>query len=120
MWSVARYDLGLTSDEFFALTPRQFDALLKRREHETQRAEYMQAQIAAYTINFSACHPKESVDPFDLMPSMAGKQRRAKSSQQQRVRMTKKVRREVTDSFRVGLAALRAVAARKGKLRTNG
>jgi len=119
MWSVARYDLGLTSEEFFRLTPRQFDALVKRKEYETQRDEFMLAQIAGYTINFSMCHPKEPVDPFDLMPSMAGKEKPSRQAQkQQRVRMTRQRRKQVTDQWRAGLAALRAVSARRGELRT--
>jgi hypothetical protein len=31
LWSIARYDLGLTNEEFLELTPRQMDALIKRR-----------------------------------------------------------------------------------------
>ena len=114
MWAVARYDLGLTSEEFFRLTPRQYDALLKRREYETQQAEFLFAQLTSYFINFSMCHPKDPTKPRDFMPSMWGNP----EPPAKRVKLTKKKQKEVTEAFRSGLAALRAAAARRGKLRT--
>lgn len=103
MWAVAIYDLKLSPVQFFALTPRQFDALLKRKERETQDTEYLFAQLTAYTVNFSMCHPKEPVAPKDFMPSEWAKPQ----PMQKRVRITKKVRNNVTQSFRAMAAAVR-------------
>src|SRR6185312_12893062 len=73
MWAIARYDLGLTSDEFYALTPRQFDALLKRKEHADTMQEFLFGQLAAMTANFSMAPPKKPARPQDFMPSQWGK-----------------------------------------------
>jgi len=69
MWAIARYDLGLTSDEFYALTPRQFDALLKRKEHADTMQEFLFGQLASVTANFSMSRPKNPTTPQDFMPS---------------------------------------------------
>jgi hypothetical protein len=103
MWSVARYDLGLTSEDFYALTPRQFDALVKRRERDAQEQEFLTAQLTAAVVNFSMCHPKEPVSPRDFMPSEFGKPAR----KPKRVRITKKLKRELALSVRAGFAAMR-------------
>lgn len=69
MWSIARYDLSLTSDEFYALTPRQFDALLKRKEHADTIQEFLFGQLASVAANFSMSRPKNPTTPQDFMPS---------------------------------------------------
>jgi hypothetical protein len=69
MWSIARYDLNLTSDEFYALTPRQFNALLKRKEHADTMREFLFGQLASVTANFSMARPKKPTTPQDFMPS---------------------------------------------------
>lgn len=102
MWSIARYDLGLSDVEFYSLTPRQFDALVKRRERDVVTTEFLFAQLTAAVVNFSTCRPKETVHPRDFMPSEFGKQ----TQPAKRVRMTKKVRKHVTESFRAGFALL--------------
>jgi hypothetical protein len=66
---VARYDLGLSSEEFFDCTPRQLEALVKRFERAQEHKDFMLAQNTAYTINFSMAAPKKPVSPRDLMPS---------------------------------------------------
>lgn len=68
-WAVARYDLGLTSEEFFECTPRQLDALIQRHERSRQDQEFLFAQLTACVVNFSRAHPKEPIAPKDLMPS---------------------------------------------------
>jgi hypothetical protein len=69
LWSVARYDLRLSSAEFYRLTPRQLDALIKRQEHGIRHSEFMLAQLTACVANFSMSHPKKPVDAKDFMPS---------------------------------------------------
>jgi hypothetical protein len=91
LWSIARYDLSLSSEEFYSITPRQLDALIKRRERETQEREFMLAQLTSYLINFSMCRPKKAVSPRDFMPSEWAKT----PPKPKRVRMTKKRRAEV-------------------------
>lgn len=70
MWAIARYDLHLTDEEFYSLTPRQFDALLKRHELAEQKREYLAAQTTAAIINFSMRAPDKPVSPRDFMLSL--------------------------------------------------
>jgi hypothetical protein len=69
LWSFARLELGLDTDEFYALTPRWFDALCRRHEQMTEDSEFMIAQLTSCVVNFSMGAPKEPVHPRDLMPS---------------------------------------------------
>ena len=84
LWSVARYDLRLSNEDFYGLTPRQLDALIKRRERETQDREFLFAQLTAYTINFSMARPKAPVKISDLMPSEWAKARPPKIKRRRR------------------------------------
>jgi hypothetical protein len=92
LWSIARYDLQLTSQEFYSLTPRQLDALIKRRERETQEREFLFAQLASVTANFGFHAPKEPISTKDFMPSEWA---RGNVKVVKRKRMTKKRRAEV-------------------------
>lgn len=113
MWSVAVYDLHLTSDQFFALTPRQFDALVKRRERQVEHDEFMLAQLTAYTVNFSMCRPKDAVAPRDFMPSQMGKA----DPRNKKIRITKKRKQAITESIQSGFAFLRVrQEAKQGKV----
>lgn len=66
---MARYDLGLTSDEFFDCTPRQLDAMVQRHERAKQETEFLFAQLTSCVVNFSMARPKKALEPKDLMPS---------------------------------------------------
>lgn len=102
MWAIARYDLHISSDDFYSLTPRKFDALIKRLERAQQHSDYMLAQIVSYGVNFSMCHPKDSVRPEDFMPGEWAKPQ----PKLHRTRMTRKVKDHVTLSIHEGFAAL--------------
>jgi hypothetical protein len=69
LWSLAVYDLRLTTAEFYDLTVGQLDALIRRRERDIEEREFMPAQIAACVVNFSMGRPKEPVSTKDFMPS---------------------------------------------------
>lgn len=74
---MARHDLGLSSEEFFSLQPRQLDALVKRHDRAKQENEFLFAQLGSLVVNFSMSRPKESIQPKDLMPSQWAKKRRS-------------------------------------------
>jgi hypothetical protein len=60
--------LGLSDEEFGALTPGLFDALLQRKKL-ADKAEYLRAgNIASAVINFSVGHPEEPVTPEMFLP----------------------------------------------------
>ena len=86
LWSLARYDLGLSTEEFYDLTSGQLDALMRRREREIEESEFMSAQIAACVVNFSMSRPEKAVSTVEFMPShFRRKQERAKRVDRKRV-----------------------------------
>lgn len=69
LWSLALYDLRLSTDDFYALTIGQLDALIRRHERSTREREFLFGQLASVYVNFSMAHPKEPVHARDFMPS---------------------------------------------------
>jgi hypothetical protein len=57
-WSIARYDLRLTDDEWLDMTPRQLHALRLRQIEQLQHSELMTGIIASVTANFSMMKPE--------------------------------------------------------------
>ncbi len=45
LWAVGRYDLRLTDEEFWHMVPRQFAALMRRRQDHQIRQEFGPAII---------------------------------------------------------------------------
>lgn len=99
-WAVACYDLRLSADEFYDLTPRQLDALLKRKKVETVANEYLFAQLTALVANTGFRSGKEPSKPSDFMPTEFHKT--APRPVVKRKRMTKRERAAVD----VGLRAM--------------
>jgi hypothetical protein len=106
-WSCARYNLHLTNDEFYRLTPRQFDSLLKRHREQIEHEELLAGIIASVVVNFSLGAPKTGTKPADFMPS----QWRTNVQKPRNERMTKKKRQRVANSLR---AYFEARMARQG------
>jgi len=71
MWAVAVYDLGLSTEQFFQLNLRKFNALVERFESEQERADFRAAQICSVAANIMG--KKEDGTPFgpgDFFPSL--------------------------------------------------
>jgi hypothetical protein len=81
LWATARYDLRLSDAEFYALTPREFDALVKRDKRHTEHEEYMFAQLTAVVMNTGFRSREEPAQPKDYMPSQWRKTPASKSSE---------------------------------------
>lgn len=60
--SVARYDLGLSEQEFWELTPAQFDSLNERHVLHKQVEDYRAGLIASILCNI---HRKEGDTPLE-------------------------------------------------------
>ena len=79
LWSIGRYDLRLSESEFWALTPRQFDALLKRVEYHREHRELLNGVCTSALVNTSSVYksamctdnPPGMTSPADFMPSRA-------------------------------------------------
>jgi len=97
-WAVARYDLKLSADEFFDLTPRQFDALVKRRRSSLEASEFMTAQLISALYNTGFKTPEKPTSPLDFMPSQWAKKRnkpKAAAESGAAVRMGKRKRKDL-------------------------
>ena len=66
---MARYDLHLTDDDFWRMTPRQLDALLARHHAATASNEFLFAQLTSWVANtgFKSC--EKATNARDFMPS---------------------------------------------------
>lgn len=67
LWSIARYDLGVSEAEFWGMTPRTLDALLGRRAIEQQMQDYRAGLIAMLVHN---AHAKSAKSIADFFPSL--------------------------------------------------
>jgi len=93
----ARLRLGISDEEFYRLSPRQFAALWggwERKEREDLRRI---ALLRMDLINFSFCRPKKPITLGDLLP---GEIDAAEAEPVRRHRMTRKLRQEIANSFR--------------------
>lgn len=61
--------MGLTTAEFYALTPRQLNALLQAKQNGELPLEFLLAQLTSYVVNFSQHAPKKPTKPAEFMPS---------------------------------------------------
>lgn len=73
IWSVGRFDLGLTDAEFWQLSPTMFDALWKRLEDNRERALYGHAMTCATYANVHRAEDAEIVTPDQFMPKTEAK-----------------------------------------------
>jgi hypothetical protein len=94
------YDLHLTSDDFYALTPRQFDALCKRKRIELAQYEFMSAQITSWIANTGFKSVEKPTTARDFMPSEWAKKKTSASTSTPPKRMTKKRRKAVAAGIR--------------------
>lgn len=51
LWAIGRYDLHLSDDEFWSLSPVKYFALYERWERELDHADFMLAQICSVMWN---------------------------------------------------------------------
>lgn len=67
--------LGLTAEEFYALTPRQYHLLVATHRKRFEHYELLAGIIASAVANWSFHAPKESLKPRDFMPSRLASER---------------------------------------------
>jgi len=71
LWSIARYDLGLSDSEFWELTPAQFDALNARLFQKIQREDFRAGQICSTLCNLKRQKKSASVwQAHQFFPSL--------------------------------------------------
>lgn len=74
-------ELGLSSDEFYAITPRQLDALARahqrRLRREVEHREFMFAQVTAMVANTGFRGWEKPRQPLEFMPSRVLEAKRA-------------------------------------------
>ena len=67
LWSIGRYDLRLTDDEWLDMTPRQFHALQQRKIEELKHREKLTGILATVTANYSMLRPDPPLTPESFM-----------------------------------------------------
>lgn len=71
MWAIARFDLGLSEEEVGELNFLEYDALLKRKHLQDDKARLNVGYIYAAIHNTAPGDPnREAVQPTDIVPSM--------------------------------------------------
>ena len=80
LWSVGRFDLRLTEEEFWGLVPRQFVALMERRHQAVLRHEFTAGAICSAVFNSRGVKSK----PTDFMPSWKEKEQPERPWQEMR------------------------------------
>ena len=92
LWAVARYDLRLTEEEFWRLTPRQFFALQDRWLNEVEIRDYHAALVATILANIHRPKTKKPFKITDLMPDRRGrKAAEPKQTWQQQLALVKQL-----------------------------
>jgi hypothetical protein len=86
LWTEAIYDLRLTEEQFWSMTPRQLVWLRDRHKQEREYQELLMAIPTATLANHSFNPPKKPYKPFDFMPSQV----RAKAEKEPKKRWTRK------------------------------
>jgi hypothetical protein len=61
--------LGLSDEEFYALTPKQFWYLMDAQHAQTEHTELLFGQVCATICNWGYMRPKELLNPSQFMPS---------------------------------------------------
>jgi hypothetical protein len=105
LWAIARYDLHLTDDEFYDLTPGMFYALCKRRNihFKYNRLAHALTASAIYNVN-RASSDAPLVQPFDFI--------REYDPKQEQTNEIKKVIKEVVGSLPAGTPLTKYVEIR--------
>lgn len=67
MWSIGRYDLRLTDEEFWGLTLREFNLLMKRHKEQRSAEMFNSALICATIANVNRSKGR-AYTPQDFMP----------------------------------------------------
>jgi hypothetical protein len=110
MWSSAVYDLRLSDDAFFSLTPRKFSALQKRHKYHTESNELLFGQLTSWIANtgFKSCEKPTSIE--DFMPSKwQQKAGNSSSNDKPTPKVTRRKRDLIATELRQVLAAFGAV-----------
>ena len=68
MWATAVYDIGLTTEQFYSLTLRQFMALHDKFRESERRLDRRCARLAAVIVNTAGKFSKKSYTEDDFMP----------------------------------------------------
>lgn len=67
LWSIGRYDLRLTDDDFWGLTLKEFNLLMKRHKEQRSAEMFNSALICATIANVNRSKGR-AYTPMDFMP----------------------------------------------------
>ena len=98
--------MGLSADEFFALTPRLFLEMRRQWDGARRHEWTLLALLRHDIINFSFCRPKEPVKLEDLLPGEGALARAPVAGHGRPARMTRTRRRTVAEGCRAIFGAM--------------
>lgn len=91
-WALGRFDLGLSEDEFWHLSPGLFDALWRRLEEAGERALFGHAMVCAAVTNVHIDPEKGTpVHPDFFMPGKRGEAEQKRLAAEQRAALKAKL-----------------------------
>lgn len=67
LWSIGRYDLRLNDEEFWSLTLKEFNLLMKRHKEQRSAEMFNSALICATIANVNRTKGR-AYSPMDFMP----------------------------------------------------
>jgi hypothetical protein len=72
LWSVGVYDLGLTTERFWALTPREYRALADRQLEAQKADDWRFGQLATLVAGVAGSKRSNGTpfEPWDFFPSL--------------------------------------------------
>lgn len=108
-WAIARVDLRLSADEFYAITPKQLVAMLKRHRSRVESTEFLFGQLTSWIANTGFRTAEKPTSALDFMPSQWAKKAKAKAAAPKRIRMTKKRRQAIFEGLRATLGQVATV-----------
>lgn len=114
LWAFARIRMGLSKDEFFALTPRAFFKMRDTWLDQQRDMHRMIALLRVDMINHSMYRPTRPLELADIMPS-AGRDPRRPAAPERRRRLTRKFRAEIADRMRQVFGAYAAAPPAGGE-----
>jgi hypothetical protein len=90
--------LGLTAEQFYELTPRQYHLLLDRHREREKHKEWLAGVVASAVANFGMGAPKEALRPADF-PLMLIQDTKPKPKRINRRRIAAKIREAFTTAM---------------------
>jgi len=97
LWALARGALGLSSEEFWTCTPRQFDELravvMREKEAWAERGDFHAGVVAATIANVNRGKDQKAFTPLDFMPGKKKAQQKKRQTPEEQLAIARAITR---------------------------